>query len=199
MKIYVDFDDCICETARYFSGQVFELFGKKVPYEQMHSFDLKTSFGLTEEQYEYLLMKAHEPEVLLAYEETPGATAVLLEWLGKGYDVSVITGRPFSTYETSRAWLDGHGLQDLSLCCLDKYGREKHAGSSRYCLKAEEYRRMEFDYAVEDSPLAFSLFDHSPKLKVMVFDRPWNREHRFPNDNYHRCYDWESIRERIAE
>ena len=53
---------------------------------------------------------------------------------------------------------------------------------------------MEFDYAVEDSPLAFRYFDHLPELKVMVFDRPWNRMAEFPNDNYNRYYSWESIK-----
>ena len=36
--------------------------------------------------------------------------------------------------------------------------------------------------------------EHLPELKVLVFDRPWNRECDFPNGNYQRCADWESIR-----
>jgi hypothetical protein len=32
----------------------------------------------------------------------------------------------------------------------------------------------------------------------MVYDRPWNREEEFPNGNYTRCLDWESIRQKIA-
>ena len=31
MQIYVDFDDCLCETARRFSILVRELFGKDIP------------------------------------------------------------------------------------------------------------------------------------------------------------------------
>ena len=31
MKIYVDYDDCLCETARAFSKLVLEMFGKNVP------------------------------------------------------------------------------------------------------------------------------------------------------------------------
>lgn len=38
MRIYVDFDDCLCETARHFSGLVADLFGKDVPYENISFF-----------------------------------------------------------------------------------------------------------------------------------------------------------------
>lgn len=35
MKIYVDFDDCLCETARSFTEIAARLFGKNVPYEEV--------------------------------------------------------------------------------------------------------------------------------------------------------------------
>ena len=199
MKIYVDFDDCLCETARAFCKLVWEMFGKNVPYEKVQFFNLQKSFDLTEEQYDQLLFKGHEPEVLMAYEETPGASTVINEWIQNGHEVSIITGRPFEAYEPSRAWLDGHGLQDVKLFCLDKYGRENFLKNSGYSLKLEDYLKMHFDFAVEDSPSAFKFFDHLPNLKVMVFDRPWNREAELPSDNYCRCYDWESIRTRFSK
>ena len=34
MRIYVDFDDCLCETGRAFSELVLEMFDKRVPYDQ---------------------------------------------------------------------------------------------------------------------------------------------------------------------
>jgi hypothetical protein len=56
---------------------------------------------------------------------------------------------------------------------------------------------MHFDFAVEDPPSAFKFFNHLPDLKVMVFDRPWNKNCEFPGPNYHRCFDWKMIDERI--
>ena len=193
MKIYVDFDDCLCETAAAFCGIVRELFGKNIPYEKVNFFDLQKSFDLTDEQYEEMMAKGHEPEVLLSYEETPGASKVLNGWLDKGYEVSVITGRPFSAYEPSRIWLDEHGLERAELYCLNKYGREGFNRDARYSLELEEYYRMSFDYAVEDSPAAFKFFDHLENLKVMVFDRPWNRISELPGANYRRCSGWDMI------
>ena len=194
MNIYVDFDDCLCETGRSFSVLASELFGINVPYEEMRYFNLQHAFGLTEEQYRLLLVKGHEPDRILAFEETPGASAVMNEWLRAGHNVSVITGRPGSCYDVSRAWLDNHGLQDIPLFTLDKYGRENGMQHGATSLSLDDYYKMKFDYAVEDSPLAFRFFDHLPDLKVLVFDRPWNRLPSLPGSNYRRCCDWESVR-----
>ena len=197
MHIYVDFDDCLCETARSFSKLAGEMFGRNVPYEEIRFFELDKSFNLNDAQYEQFMIRGHQPEVLLSYEETPGASSVINEWISCGYEVSIITGRPFSAYEPSRKWLDDHGLQRARLYCLNKYGRDSFIKNSDFSLELEDYYKMTFDFAVEDSPRAFKFFDHLPDLRVLVFDRPWNRDCEFPNEKYTRCLNWESIRNMI--
>ena len=199
LKIYVDFDDCLCETARAFSKLGAEMFGRNVPYEEITCFELDKSFSLNEAQFEQFMIRGHQPEVLLSYEETPGASSVINEWLSRGHEVSVITGRPFSAYEPSRKWLDLHGLEKVSLYCLNKYGRDSFIKNSDFNLEPDDFYRMKFDFAVEDSTKAFRYFQHLPDLRVFVFDRPWNRGCEFPNENYTRCYDWEGIRKMAAE
>ena len=199
MKIYVDYDDCLCETAREFSKLAAEMFDKHVPYEEIRFFELDKSFKLDEKQFEQFMIRGHQPEVLLSYEETPGASEAINEWLSLGHDVSIITGRPYSSYEPSREWLDNHGLKDVRLYCLNKYGRDSFIKNSDFSLELEDYYKMKFDFAIEDSPKAFQFFDHLPNLKILVYDRPWNRECSFPNENYIRCYDWDSIRKIVAE
>ena len=197
MKIYIDFDDCLCETARYFSVLVKEMFGKDVPYEDIGFFDLKRSFALTDEQYEEMMIKAHTPEALLAFEETPGASETVNSFIDAGHEVSIITGRPNIAYEASRQWLDQHGLQRVKLYCLNKYGRDSFIKNSEFSLELEDYYKMHFDYAIEDSPLAFKFFDHLPDLKIMVYDRPWNHECELPGSGYKRCFDWETIKKNV--
>ena len=195
MKIYVDFDDCLCETARAFSALAAEMFGINVPYEDMNFFELDKTFGLNDKQFEALMIRGHEPEVLLSFEETPGASSVINEWLSRGHDVSIITGRPYSAFDPSRDWLDRHGLRDVKLFCFDKYGRDAFIKNAGFSLEPEDYYRMKFDLAVEDSPKAFKFFDHLPQLRVLVFDRPWNRNIAFPDKRYTRCFDWPNIRD----
>ena len=194
MRFYVDFDDCLCETAMAFTHIAARLFGKNVPYEEVRFFNLQDTFDLTDEEYELIMIEGHKPEVLLSYEETPGASRVINEWIDNGHEVSIITGRPFSTYEVSRRWLDEHGLKRAQLYCLDKYGRDSFYKNGDNNLDRDDYYKMKFDYAIEDSPHAFKFFDHLPELKVLVFDRPWNRECEFPGENYHRCSDWDAIK-----
>lgn len=194
MNIYVDFDDCLCETARYFSGLVAEMFGLDIPYEKIKYFNLQQSFSLTDEEYDKMMIHAHQPEVLLSYDETPGAVETINSWIDQGHDVKIITGRPFSAYEASREWLNRHGLNRVNLFCLNKYGRDNFIKGSTFNLELDDYYKMKFDYAVEDSPHAFKFLTHLPELKVMVFDRPWNQECEFPNSNYNRCSGWKMIR-----
>ena len=194
MNIYVDFDDCLCETARHFTILVEELFGKKVPYENVQFFDLQKSFDLTREQYEKMMIEAHTRDVLLSYEETPGASETINSWIDEGHNVSIITGRPSSAYEASREWLDQHGLERVKLYCLNKYGRDSFIKNSEFNLELEDYYKMHFDYAVEDSPVAFRFFEHLPDLKVMIYNRPWNQNAELPGEGFKRCPDWETIR-----
>ena len=198
MKIYVDFDDCLSESAKGFSDLAAELFGVRVPYEEMRFFNLQKAFSLTDEQYARLLAEGHEPERLLSYKEVPGASAAVNELMSRGHEASVVTGRPFSSYEPSRLWLDRHGLQDVRIYFLDKYGREIHRKENECCLDLDDFYRMKFDCAVEDSPLAFKYFDRLPEIKVLVFDRPWNRGCEFPRVGYTRCFDWEMIRKIVG-
>ncbi len=195
MKIYVDFDDCLCETARYISGMAAKMFGKIVPYEQISFFDLQKSFSITKEQYEHMMIEAHTRETLLAFEETPGASETLNGWIDEGADVYVITGRPYSAFDASREWLDRHGLKRAEMYCLNKYGRDSFIKKSDFNLELDDFYKMKFDLAVEDSTLAFKYFEHLPELKVCVYERPWNRNCELPGENYRFCPDWASIRE----
>jgi hypothetical protein len=132
MNIYVDFDDCLCETARYFSTLASDMFGLKIPYEKIKFFDLQKSFSLTDAQYEQMMIQGHKSEVLLSYDETPGAVKTVNSWIDSGHDVKIITGRPFSAFEPSRRWLNEHGLERASLYCLDIYVRDSFIKGSTF-------------------------------------------------------------------
>lgn len=193
MKIYIDFDDVICETAEYFTKIAKELFDKDVPYREVQFFNLKKSFDLNDEQYEELMRVGHLPENLLAYRETPGASKIINKWVDEGHEVSVITGRPFHSYEPSRQWLDEHQLERIPLFCVDKYGRETFDHSSTYNMTLEQLYALSFDFAVEDSPAAFEHVMHFENCKVAVFHRPWNAQSKLPDERFVRCEDWDRI------
>ena len=193
MKIYVDFDDVICETAKHFTILAKELFNIDVPYEKVEFFNLQQAFGITDSQYDELMKAGHLPSSLLSYEETPGAVDTINQWLDKGHEVFVITGRPFDSYEPSRQWLDKHNLRRLPLLCVDKYGRESFNENCSYSMTLNQLYSMTFDFAVEDSPLAFDHLIHFDNCKVAVFSRPWNKNATLPNANFIRCDGWQQV------
>ena len=193
MKIYIDFDDVICETAKYFTKIAKELFGIDVPYRQVQFFNLQKSFDLSDEQYDKLMEAGHLRENLLSYEETPGASETINKWVDEGHEVFIITGRPFNSYEPSRKWLDEHHLERVPLFCVDKYGREIFEHEYEYNMTLEQLYSMTFDFAIEDSPAAFEHVMHFEGCKVAVFNRPWNIHAELPNDNFVRCEGWKEI------
>ena len=198
MKIYIDFDDVICETALYFTKIAGEMFGIDVPYRQVQFFNLQKSFNLSDEQYDELMKAGHIPDNLLSYEETTGASETINKWVDEGHEVFVITGRPFDAYKPSRQWLDEHNLERIPLYCVDKYGREMFKQDYTYNMTLEQLYCMTFDFAVEDSPAAFEHVMHFDKCKVAVFDRPWNRQAELPDDRFVRCSGWQEI-DRLLE
>lgn len=197
MKIYIDFDDVICETAKRFTELAEMLFGIRLPYDKVRFFNLQEAFGLTDAQYQEMMRVGHLPETLLSYEETKDAAQVIRGLCAAGHEVLVVTGRPYSAYEPSRQWLDEHGLAHVPLYCVDKYGRENFYKGCAFSMTLEELYRMDFDLAVEDSPAAFSHLTHFERCRVLVFDRPWNQTTDFPNERFERCKDWKEIQERI--
>lgn len=199
MRVYIDFDDVICETARCFTKLAKELFNIDVPYNEVQFFNLKKSFDLDDTQYDELMKVGHFPENLLAYEETPGASETINKWVDKGHEVFIITGRPFDAYESSRKWLDEHALNRVPLFCVDKYGRETFNRDCTYNMTLSKLYDMQFDFAVEDSPAAFEHVLHFKNCKVAVFDRPWNERVTFPDDRFIRCRDWNEIDTEITK
>lgn len=193
MKVYIDFDDVLCETAKYFTKIAKELFDVDVPYEEVQFFNLQKSFHLNNEQYDELMRAGHLPENLLAYEETLGASETINRWIDAGHEISIITGRPYDSYEPSRKWLDLHHLERVPLFCVDKYGREKFNRDCTYSMTLEQLYGMEFDFAIEDSPAAFEHVLHFDQCKVAVINRPWNRMAPLPNERFVRCDSWEEI------
>lgn len=195
MRIYIDFDDVICETAKHFTKIAKDLFDIDVPYREVQFFNLQKSFDLSDSQYDELMKAGHVPETLLAYEETPDASKIINKWVNQGHDVTIVTGRPFDSYDPSREWLDNHGLKEVPLICVDKYGRENFNQDCTYSMTLEDLYKLEFDFAVEDSPAAFEHVLHFENCRVAVFNRPWNINSELPNSNFVRCEGWQEIDE----
>ena len=195
MRIYVDFDDVLCETARELSRLAGRLYGCRVPYAEIRAFNLREAFDLDEARYLQLMRTAHEPEFLLELDPTPGAVGTLAAWAAAGHTVEIVTGRPWATQEVSRQWLERQGVGHLAIIHVDKYNRElaPEAGDWSRALTPAEFATRRYDLAVEDAPVALRMLAGMAPCRVVIFDRPWNRDMPALNRRFIRCTDWPAI------
>jgi uncharacterized HAD superfamily protein len=194
MKIYVDFDDVLCETAQALSTLAKHLFGRNVPYEDIEFFNLQKAFSLTDEENNRLMEQAHTRDFLEALHPTPGAVSSVKKLCGDGHEVVVVTGRQSLYHEGTAQWLRNHGLGHLSILYVDKYKRAPATLPAHVpkMLNIDELNQLHFDVAIDDSPTALDLLTHRVNCQIIVFDRPWNRDYEGA-PHVKRAFTWQEI------
>ena len=192
---YVDFDDVLCETAALLTDIIQEEFGKGVPYEEIHSFDLADAFGLDDAESRRLLEIFHEERVLAGMKPVAGAAEALRVWQDAGIFIHIVTGRPPATCQASRAWLETHAMPYNRLSFVDKYGRNHVAVDDADIITLDELKKMPFDIAVDDSPMAIEFLVKHTNIPVAVFERPWNRKLGDLESDRQiiRCKSWQDV------
>ena len=171
--IYVDMDDVLCETARRFLVVIEREFGKKIAYDALTDFDFERSCNLTPGERAKLYEIVHLDEEILSIEPIPEAIDVLNGWVGAGYEIAIVTGRPPDTFAASIEWLARFKVPYHSFTVVDKYGRFQTENTVG--LSLTELATQQFCWAVEDSlPMARFLATEM-KLTVALLDRPWNQ------------------------
>lgn len=189
-RVYVDFDDVLCATARGFLVILEEEFGKTVEFEGIVDFDLGRSFSLGPEELERFFDLAHQAEVLAGFEPLDGALEAIAAWKIAGLEVEVVTGRPPDSREASEAWLAAHGVDYDDLIFVHKYG---HAAGG---VPMERILERDYAWVVEDS------FEMAARLagaghSVHLLDRPWNQLTFESGTAVVRCADWEAVRRSV--
>jgi uncharacterized HAD superfamily protein len=201
-RIYVDLDDVLAQTVRGLLDLLERHTGRRLAEEEVASFDLAQAFGLAPRDFEAFMRLAHRPEELAALAPTPGAAAALGAWQARGYGVFVMTGRPPSSEEASKRWLEAQGMPHSSLACVDKYARPDWGGAGRRPLPLDALAQLDFQLAVEDSLAMAAFLVERCGVPVALLDRPWNRDLRglapATAARIARCRDWEELLERFA-
>lgn len=200
MRIYIDFDDVLCETARHLSDLACALFGRQVPYEAISGFDLQRAFSLSEAEIAALMEHAHRDDFLVGLTPTPGGLEGVRALESHGHELVIVTGRPAVSHPGSCGWLRKYGLSHLGLLHVDKYGRadtRNADGSIPQTLDRDAFAAQRFDVAIDDSPIALDLLAPRRDCLVIVYDRPWNRRYA-QTPNMRRSDSWTEIVELIG-
>ena len=200
-RIYVDLDDVLSHTIEQLAALLERDFGRRVEPEAVVHFDLSRSFGLTPAELEAFFAAVHSPEMLAALAPKAGAARALRAWTQRGYEVSVLTGRPPATAACSRAWLERHGIPHTHFACVDKYGRSDSRGAEAPALRLEDLAQFGFALAIEDSLEVATHLALTCDVPVVLLDRPWNRDVSrlapAAAARMVRCADWREIAARF--
>ena len=200
MRIYIDFDDVLCETARALAGLAREMFGRDVPYEAISVFDLQQAFSLSDAQIDALMERAHRDDVLTGLAPTPGGLEAVRALEASGHEPVIVTGRPAACHSGSRGWLLRHGLAHLTPVYFDKYGRSgiwETRPAFPETLDRAAFEALRFGVAIDDSPVALDLLAPRRDCMVIIYDRPWNRLYAHA-PNMRRAHSWTEIAELIG-
>lgn len=197
MRIYVDIDDVLCETAASLCGIVAREFGRHVAYEDVFQFDLQDVFGLTDEEMRRFMVVSHDPDNLKAFPVTDGAAEGIAALRAAGHTVEIVTGRPASSHVATERWLAENGFGGMAVTYVDKYGRAgcyaRNPGDPPSITLAELLERR-YDVAIDDSPKVLGpLADAWPDTRLLVFSRPWNRGIALA-PNMVRAEGWKAVR-----
>ena len=188
--IYVDMDDVLCETARRFLVVIEREFGKKIAYDALTDFDFERSCNLTPGERTKLYEIVHLDEEILSIEPIPEAIDVLNGWVGAGYEIAIVTGRPPDTFAASIEWLARFKVPYHSFTVVDKYGRFQTENTVG--LSLTELATQQFCWAVEDSLPMAKFLATEMKLLVALLDRPWNQG-ALEHPKIARCDHWSTI------
>ena len=197
-RIYVDVDDVLADATETLIGLASDMFATNVAYENLRSFDLGESFGLSEAQRDRLLDAAHEDRVVESMSVIEGAPQVISDWVARGFEIAIVTGRPPVTLGATARWLARAGIPYATLVSVDKYGRQSEVAGA---ITLESLRGSSFSFAIEDSLAMARFLVEEAGVPVLLFDRPWNRDEnilgRDTRARIRRVGSWQEI-SRIA-
>ncbi|HPW66328.1 MAG TPA: hypothetical protein PLS84_04490 [Salinivirgaceae bacterium] len=190
--IYVDCDDVISESTSSYIAIIKREFGIYKCLEDIKSFDLRESFGLTQEQYDRFFEIIHSHEELMKFKPVKGAIKTMSEWVKHGNKIAIVTGRLTSAYNSTIEWLANNKVPYNDFIIVNKYNRPD---MDKTIAKSLEYlQSLRIDFAIEDSLSTANYIAESLNVKVALMDRPWNRNGNI-NKNIVRVHSWKEIKE----
>ena len=198
-RIYIDFDDVLCETARLLLKVANKEFGRELSFNNIHSFNIGETFELTELEVQHILAIMHKPENLIAIAPIEMATQIINRWSKQGFEIDIVTGRPPFTENASRAWMEKYNIPYSNLIFVNKYARNNNGfRHHNEALTLDELKKRHYDLAIDDSASMLQFLFAEMKMDIAVFHRPWNAQLKIPQEKQssrkiQRCQNWQEI------
>jgi uncharacterized HAD superfamily protein len=192
--IYIDLDDVACATADCLAAFARRHFDRDVTPADMFDYDLRKSFNFDEATYRRYMGDFHTTE-LLDIPDVPGACPTIAEWVERGFDPVIVTGRPTYTNAATREWLDARGLQAVPIIHVDKYAKLFNPSDDPLITPFPALLDMDVRFAIDDAPNAIRMIVETNLCPFALFTQPWNRHYTPPATDlpHSRVTDWNEI------
>lgn len=175
MVVGIDIDGVLADYPRSFVDFINKQLGTDHPTENITSYNIAESFGLTMEQVIELKHQYRETGEKRFIPVIDGAKEMLQSFADAGFVIVLLTARPYKQYKRmfadTQEWLHRNGLiyhsiiwdEDKSVRLLNEFGREK------------------VQFFVEDVTYnANRIADLGPTC--FLIDKPYNREDKLSNN-----------------
>jgi len=194
MRIYIDLDDVLCDTAGAYLELLDKEFGRQVAFDEIFSFNLQQSFGLDDADNQRMFELAHRDDFTMNLRPIDGMAEVIGSWWEQGNTIEIVTGRHTSAHPATLEWLDEHRIRYHSFTMVDKYGWRDT--DHELAISMTELAGQVFDVGIEDSPKMAAYLAENLRVPVLLFDRPWNRSFQHAG-KWNRCRSWSEIANQV--
>ena len=191
MRIGIDLDEVLCEFVRGLIDFHNAEFGTSFVYDDFFSFNFWEVWGGSFDDMLLKIKKYHESNYFLNVGVVPGAVDAV-RCLSENHDLFVITARWDSVKSETLSWLNKYfnGLFE-DVFFINHWSQDKVNGS-----KGDVCDRLNLDLFIDDyAPYAVDCLRKKSDgsfRKVILFNRPWNRDVSVPEgvvrvDSWSEC------------
>ena len=186
MKIGIDIDEVIVEFVKGYLKKYKEKYSKDFNFDNIFSYNLWESLGITKEESEELTDEFYNSEHFENIEIIDGVNEALVELL-KNNEIVFITSRPIKLKNRTENFIKTNFPNILfKLIFSNDFFPQGNLSKGEIC-KLEGIELL-----IEDHK-EYSLSCAEKGIKVFLFDKPWNKD--FEHENVLRVSGWKEVLE----
>lgn len=189
MKIGIDLDEVVVEFARGYLKLYNLKYKRNILFENIFSYNLWEPLGISREEVFQLADEYYNSEDFESIEFIKDAKEALQK-LSKNNKLFIVTSRPVKIKEKTEIFFK----KNFPFINFDIiHSGDLFDGQGK--PKAEICMEKGLDVFIEDRK-EYALECAKKKIKVLLFDKPWNKNCKTP-ENIIRVYNWKEILDKI--
>lgn len=183
LNIGIDVDDCLIKTN---IKKAVSLYNKK--YKKNTMYEEMDIYNFENKEIEKIFFEVHNKN-MLKNKIQKNAKKVLKNFKKKKHSLNIITSRSKLEYKNTIKWIDTNFEKNFfneAIFTFQYNHNKKH-------LLAKEKK---FDIVIDDAPHHLEGYKKNTKAKIVIFDRPWNKNIKEDNKRIFRInnfLDFEKI------